>query len=646
MLKFLNKNKIVLISIVVAILVEICICNYPAIRTILSGEKEKKVEFTLKNYAIEIEDINSRVTSLQINYKNELTDKITYKTSYKSIENSAEFNLRDKVILKDGKHYINFDTHAKCLSIRIDLMTESDIVIKNIVINKPCFNISIWRIIVLYCIVLIIQKIVNKEAYKICFDYESKRQDVLFLLILLITFLIILDYALVQFGSEKYFFRYEEISHDDALLMQTEAFLNGKAKLMIEPSKEILEMDDPYDSKKRDEEGVSYAYDMAFYNGKYYSYFGIAPIITLILPFRIITGGYTHCYIYNLVYTFGVMIFLYLLYKKLVRKYIGKTSLFNFYLGYYAIFFGANVLTLLRGMKYDIVVTSGLMFLLISLNLAISIEEKNKFRVLKLLLLGLSTGLIVLSKPNLIVYYVLMLYLILNSIKTFTKKEKIRDLIIISLPLGILAIIQMIYNYARFDSIFEFGARYQLTGFNMNYCMGFTFGKMFTGILEYIFKLPEIRVLEFPFVFINNGTKLFRANELLYENRLYGLIAIPILWILLFKKQILKNDKIFGRITNVAIITSLLSIIVNTACGGVCEVYAIDFKLILCIISVITLLKLVENDKAENNKLYLILCIITIILMIPISFTTENNFLTNFGSDSTIYIKNIFEFWN
>ena len=61
------------------------------------------------------------------------------------------------------------------------------------------------------------------------------------------------------------------------------------------------------------------------------------------------------------------MIFLYLLYKKLVRKYIGKTSLFNFYLGYYAIFFGATVLTLLRGMKYDIVVTSGLMFLLISL---------------------------------------------------------------------------------------------------------------------------------------------------------------------------------------------------------------------------------------------------------------------------------------
>ena len=644
MFKFLNKNKIVLISIILAIIIEIFVCNYPAIRTLLSGAKEEKVKFSLEDYAINIENINSRVTSLQINYKDELTDKITYKVSYKSIENSAEFNLREKVITKNGKHYINFDTHTKCLSMKIDLTTSSDLVIKNIIINKPCFNISFWRILSLYCIIFVIQKVINKEAYKVKFDYESKRQDILFILTMLIAFLIILEYTLVQFGSDKFFFKYDEVSQDDALLLQTESFLNKKIELMIKPSKEILEMDDPYDSHKRDEEGVGYAYDMAYYNGKYYSYFGVAPIITLILPFRLITGGYTHCYIYNLVYTFGVMFFLYLFYKKLVKKYIGKTSLFNFYLGYYAIFFGANILTLLRGLKYDIVVTSGLMFLLISLNLAISIGEKSKFRTLKLILLGLSTGLIVLSKPNLIVYYLLILYFVINSIKD--SKEKLKDLLKIAIPLGILAIIQMIYNYLRFGSIFEFGARYQLTGFNMNYCMSFTLGKMFTGIFEYIFKLPEIRVLNFPFVFINNERELFRANELLYENRLYGLIAIPILWVLIFKKQILKSDKGLNKVANIILITSLLSIIANTTFGGVCEVYAVDFKLVLSIISVVILLKLVENEKAQNNKLYFILCIITILLMIPISFTTENNFLTNYGIDFTVYLKNIFEFWN
>ena len=69
------------------------------------------------------------------------------------------------------------------------------------------------------------------------------------------------------------------------------------------------------------------------------------------------------------------------------------------------------------GAKYDIVVTSGIMFLLIAMNLAMSLYDKPKFKYIKLIFLGLTTGLIVLSKPNLIVYYPLIALLALNSMK-------------------------------------------------------------------------------------------------------------------------------------------------------------------------------------------------------------------------------------
>ena len=105
----------------------------------------------------------------------------------------------------------------------------------------------------------------------------------------------------------------------------------------------------------------------------------------------------------NRIYITISLFALYSLYKKLIDKYIKNISLFNFYLGFYTIIFASNIFTLLRGLKYDIVTTSAISFLLLSLNLAISIKNNNKHKYLKLILLGITTSLIVLSKPNFII---------------------------------------------------------------------------------------------------------------------------------------------------------------------------------------------------------------------------------------------------
>ena len=45
------------------------------------------------------------------------------------------------------------------------------------------------------------------------------------------------------------------------------------------------------------------------------------------------------------------------------------------------------------------------------------------------------------------------------------------------------------------------------------------------------------------------------------------------------------------------------------------------------------------------NKILLITCIITIVMMIPISFSTEERFLENCKNKNTVMLKNLFEFW-
>ena len=644
-----EKIKRIIISIIITLVVEVFLCNYPAFRTLFAKDKNIETDFNLENNKIIISDIDTRVTSVNINYENELTDKITYNLSFVAEETSDTIKLKPKVILKNSKQYISLDTHSKCKKIEIELETTSDFKIESVILNHTNFNINLFRMFIIFLISVFVIKVTDGSFYKKEYDKNNKFQTGVFLINLMVLFGFIVIYNIYQYNYDTLIIKPENISKEDSILMQTEAFMHGQIPLLEEASPEIKGMENPYDYTKRTNEGISYLYDVAYYNGNYYNYFGVAPILTCILPFRAITGMYLHTYLFNLIYIFGIFISLYFLYRKLIEKYVKKVSLFNFYLGFYAILFGANILTLLRGAKYDIVVSSGIFFLTLAINLCMSINNNSRFKYLKLILLGISTGLIVLSKPNLIVYYPILLYLFLINIKDIELKDKIKYSIFVCVPLGILAVFQMIFNYLRFDSILEFGAKYQLTSFNMIYCMQFTFGKLFAGMLEYIFRIPTINPLEFPFILINTNTSIVTVNEICYENRLIGLIAIPIILIYVFTNNIFKREQNneFKNFIKICIVTSIISILINSIAGGICEVYAIDFKLILCVCAILMLLKMIEKSKDEKmaNKVFLILCITTILIMIPISFTTEVNFLTDLRRPITVFLKNVFEFW-
>ena len=56
---------------------------------------------------------------------------------------------------------------------------------------------------------------------------------------------------------------------------------------------------------------------------------------------------------------------------------------------------------------------------------------------------------------------------IIKNVKSKNKKEVIKELIAVMIPYITVGLALMYYNYIRFDSIFEFGAKYQLTINNM-----------------------------------------------------------------------------------------------------------------------------------------------------------------------------------
>ena len=74
--------------------------------------------------------------------------------------------------------------------------------------------------------------------------------------------------------------------HRDQYERMAESLLHGHLYLEyddIDPK--LLAMEDPYDKKTREELGVNFHWDHAFYKGKYYMYFGVVPVFLLFLPY-------------------------------------------------------------------------------------------------------------------------------------------------------------------------------------------------------------------------------------------------------------------------------------------------------------------------------------------------------------------------
>lgn len=651
----------ILLFIIISIMLELIVFNYGAIRTLINGN-EKYVEYKLDistennkyNHVLTIENLNDVVTSININYKENYEDIVKYETYFISEDDNSYKKISDKYMLANKDNtYIQLDTRTKARELKIIFQTEKQLDIDSIVINHINLNISIIRILLIFAIINLIYYIKTKKIYKIEYNKYSKKQSILIytileLIIILIAFYYVQETDILEGKMKKNEILYQE------QIMQTESLLSGSVELLVKPSEELINLLDPYNPGLRKENNVDFMYDTAYYNGNYYSYFGIAPIITLIIPIKIIFNIYLPLNIYTLLFVLLSLFLIFLVYKKIVDKYIKKVSLFNFILGFITILFGSSLLLLLRGEKYDIVCASGIMFFLLTMFLLLDLNEKSKYRRLKLAVAGISTGLIVLSKPSYILYYIIIGYLLVNYFKNKELKIKIRiiDVLVYLIPLILLGILQMGYNYARFDSIFEFGAKYQLTSYNMNYAMTPTFGKILEGIGKYIFTLPIINIFEFPFVVPNFDTTNTALNELCYQNKLVGLIAIPVVWGILLIGELKNNiktkeDRNLINLIRISLIVVIVFIVINTASAGICDAYSIEFKIIAVIFATIIWLKILEykEDKDIINRIFLLVCIFTLMLFIPLSMTTESNLLLNMSNKTTVYLENFFEFW-
>lgn len=282
------------------------------------------------------------------------------------------------------------------------------------------------------------------------------------------------------------------------------ALLKGKLSLDIEVSDSLAAMENPYDYAAREEGNVDFQWDTAFFNGKYYMYFGIVPVLLLFLPLQLI-GIRLMAYQATIVFLLLGFLALGLILKLFAESYSRNLSVS----AYLSIFVIAVISSFWYGIKYPALYCTaivsaiclalwGFYFSWRGLVKEAPLRRRNVFIALGALCSALTFG----CRPTVGLFCVILVPLVIFFLRrALPLKEKLTGIIAFCLPFVVVAILLMLYNYARFANPFEFGQSYQLTVTDQTEISttSLSLASVLNGILYHFLGWSEVSIY-FPYI--------------------------------------------------------------------------------------------------------------------------------------------------
>lgn len=290
----------------------------------------------------------------------------------------------------------------------------------------------------------------------------------------------------------------------------TENFLEFKLNLPVEPDPGLLAAANPY-APERD---YPFVWDASYFGGKYYVYHGIAPIITLFLPFRVITR-------HALPTHFALLVFLSagflgsLCVLERARKICGfeKPSTPIQVLSVLLLGLASMApLVLRRPSVYEVAIGSAYCFLMWGLYFLLRQfqQQERSSASLASLFFGLCVG----SRPTYGIAAGLLFLMFAAQVRSRWKTQRWRSVypgLPLLAPFAAVIFVLGLYNKLRFNDWTEFGLHYQLDHLDM-YNMKLDGAKMVRGVAYYLFSSP-LYSTHFPGIHANQTSHPFQLGR-------------------------------------------------------------------------------------------------------------------------------------
>ena len=412
--------------------------------------------------------------------------------------------------------------------------------------------------------------------------------------------------------------QYEELAES---MVEGHIYLNDP----VDPK--LLEMENPYDFEARNAQGVSAAWDHAYYQGHYYMYFGIVPVLALFLPYRLITGTALTTYHATQIFSAVLIAGIFLLFLLLIRTYIKKLP--------FCLYILLSVLSSILSVSiavsapalYCTAIISAVCFAVWSLYFFVkaAYEAKTRGQEMRYLLLGGLLGALEFGcRPPIGLSNLATIPLVIQCLKSQKETKPWAKLFLTAIPYILVAVGLMYYNRVRFNSAFEFGQSYQLTVTDQT-----ALGAQFS----FISSLKTV-LYSFYYYFLKAD-----IGSILNINEIGLLFSCPVLWVLIaapfrsFYKKLGEGSSFYYAL--------LLSMIVIILIDNMWSPYpVVRYRLDICwILGILTFLAVGYGYRYSENKtkcitvtgiLALISVYFTILL---ISFPHEQNFTSWYMAD-------------
>ncbi len=401
------------------------------------------------------------------------------------------------------------------------------------------------------------------------------------------------------------------IRYTDPYVQMFDAFQDGRTWLDIQVDPAFEALEDKYDQSVRLDEGISWPWDRAYYNGKYYSYFGTAPVFVFYYPVYWLTGklpAITHTSVF-----FGMLASLGLCGTILAfaKRFLKKVNLLSL-LACLAAAVGCSGTYYLSTSTsfYCCAGLAGSAFLFFCIWAGIEAygSQNPKCRYPLFVLSGIALALCAASRPTRAVSALLLtpLFLAILLRKENSLKTKLCSAGAFLLPVLAGGIGLMAYNYVRFDSPLEFGAVYQLTVSDVEANTLYPTAIPF-AILHYFFQLPNMTQV-FPYfapskvLHAGYGKYIYSDashGALFYPLILVGMIVLPFLLYATRRRKdtprSLENPRLLRCSYYIMAVIALLVAWIDFCVAGVIYSYVADILPILTLLAVWVLLDAQER---------------------------------------------------
>ena len=292
-----------------------------------------------------------------------------------------------------------------------------------------------------------------------------------------------------------------------------------------------------YDTAARQAAAPDALWDVAYYNGRYYVYFGIVPCLLFQLPFEALTGirdlpPALPMILLAWLYILAVFGFV----KQAARRWFPQASAAAYLLTAAGAASGTQIYYLLhRPSVYEYAILCGATFVLWALwqwlCAANTPVNRRKALTFHLAFGSLCMALVAGCRPQMVLFAALappILWPRYITEKRLCTRRGAGEAAAFILPVVLVAVGLMWYNAARFGSPFDFGANYNLTSNDMTH-RGFRIGRLAPALFTYFLSLPVVQAV-FPYL---AGTKMqtnfmgMTITEVFYGG---ALVSLPLLW--------------------------------------------------------------------------------------------------------------------